>query len=241
MERVVLPAIIPTSYEDLVRAVALYDTNVPWVQIDLMDGVFVPTASWPYGSVDSPKSIVDSMQLPKTEELAYEVHLMVQDPVEIGSACIAAGAKRVIAHVESFFDGGNSDKWTVNSVERARECFAQWKKQGAQVGVSLLLETPLDAVYPLIESGDVSVVQVMSITPIGVQGSVFDERAVQRVRTLKERYPDLVIAVDGGVSKKTLPMLAQAGAVHFGVGSAIVKADDPLAAYAALVETLQQI
>lgn len=258
MQGIVLPAVMPDSFESLEGSVALFDTHVPWVQLDIMDGVFVPAISWPFIEVDSgppfaegfggaQQQTADSVRLPTTKELAYEVHLMVQDPCDIGNAFIAAGAKRVIAHIESFGDTVdsinevNSEQFTVDSTKRARECFAQWKKRGAQVGVSLLLETPLEAVYPLIESKDVSVVQVMSITPIGVQGSVFDERAVERVHTLKERYPNLVIAVDGGVSAQTLPDLAHAGATHFGVGSAIVKADDPIAAYRTLVHTVEHI
>lgn len=229
MERVVLPAIMPTSYEDLVRATALFDAQVPWVHIDIMDGVFLPATSWPYTEEHRAQSTGHSVvQLPKTEELAYEVHLMVQDSYGIGSAFIAAGAKRIIAHIESFIN--ESD---------ARSCLTTWKHMGAEVGVSLLLETPLEVVYPLIEHGDISIVQVMSISPVGVQGSTFNEQAIERIRVLHERYPHIAIAVDGGVSKDTLPNLVRAGAVHFGVGSAIMQSTNPIAAYQEMYDTLQ--
>lgn len=228
MERVVLPAIMPTSYEDLVRATALFDTQVPWVHIDIMDGVFVPATSWSYNEEYRAQGTGHSIDLPTTKVLQYEVHLMVQNPVEIGNACIVAGAKRVIAHIESFIN--ESD---------ARSCLTTWKHMGAEVGVSLLLETPLEVVYPLIEHGDISIVQVMSISPVGVQGSVFNEQAIERIRVLHERYPHIAIAVDGGVSKDTLPKLVRAGAVHFGVGSAIMQSTNPIAAYQEMYDTLQ--
>lgn len=229
MERVVLPAIMPTSYEDLVRVAAFFDTQVSSVHIDVMDGVFVPATSWPYTEEHRAQSIGRSVvQLPKTEELAYEVHLMVQDPYDIGSAFIAAGAKRIIAHIESFIN--ESD---------ARSCFTKWKHMGAEVGVSLLLETSLEVVYPLIEHRDVSVVQIMSISPIGVQGSTFNKQATERIRVLHEQYPHITIAVDGGVSKDTIPNLVHAGATHFGVGSAIVQSTNPVAAYQEICDTLQ--
>lgn len=223
----VLPAVMPGSYAELEDWVRVLDGVAPWVQIDVMDGVFVPAISWPYSSVTSTQSIVDSTKLPSTKELSYEVHLMVQEPEAIGRAFVRAGAKRIVVHVESFAD-----------TERARTCLNTVQSNGAEVGIALLLETPLEVVHPFVTEGLVSVVQVMSITPIGVQGAPFDERIYERVRTLRARYPLLDISVDGGIKKENAKHVIVAGATQLVVGSAIVKSPDPAAAYEEICATL---
>jgi thiamine monophosphate synthase len=71
----------------------------------------------------------------------------------------------------------------------------------------------------------------MSVATIGAQGAPFDSRAIGRIRDLHERLPDLPLAVDGGVSVVNIDSLVEAGATGFSVGSAIMRAPDPAAAY----------
>jgi len=73
----------------------------------------------------------------------------------------------------------------------------------------------------------VSSVQVMSIARVGYQGEKFDERALVRISELRELYPDVTIAVDGGVSSENLKSLFDAGANSFNIGSAIMKSKNP--------------
>ena len=46
----IIPAILPKNYEDLKNKIALVRGIIPIVQIDICDGVFVETASWPFSS-----------------------------------------------------------------------------------------------------------------------------------------------------------------------------------------------
>jgi len=223
MDIQVIPALMPESYEELEHGVRIF-SETPCIQIDIMDGRFVPTKSWPY-SQDSRFKIQD-IRLPD-EKVFYEVHLMVQEPEEIGVAFINSGAKRIVAHIESF---GAAD-----TIQQARQCFGYWRALGAEVGISLLLDTPLSAIAPFIESQDVDVVQVMSIAQIGVQGSTFDVRAYDRIRELRTRYPTLSIAVDGGIKQEHVEKLIDAGATRLCVGSALTRAEYPREAYDAFV------
>ena len=109
-----------------------------------------------------------------------------------------------------------------------------WKGAGAsEVGLTLLMDTPLDVVGPIAIECDV--VQLMSIAKLGHQGMPFEPGVVKRIKDLHARYPDLIIEVDGGVSKANIVDLVHAGATRFGVGSAISKAPDPKAAYGELL------
>jgi ribulose-phosphate 3-epimerase len=95
-----------------------------------------------------------------------------------------------------------------------------------------LIDTPLQALDAVVTQ--CSLVLLMSIGSVGREGIAFDERIYKRIRELKERHPSVSIAVDGGVSEKTIQKLIAAGAERFRVGSAIMKSSDPAKAYTQL-------
>ena len=66
----------------------------------------------------------------------------------------------------------------------------------------------------------------MGIEKIGFQGQSFDERVLHKVNDLRERFPELIISIDGGVSLETAPLLIKAGANRLVAGSAILKSED---------------
>ena len=70
------------------------------------------------------------------------------------------------------------------------------------------------------------VVQLMGIAKLGEQGLPFDERVIRRVQILRQRLPNLAIAVDGGVNLDNAPTLIAAGATRLVVGSALWRAKD---------------
>lgn len=201
-----------------------------WVQLDISDGAFTSARSWPYGEGqwDELESMAaGGMDLPSAPPLQYETHLMVEEPRELGMRLAEAGIVRIIGHVEAFAD----DKEILSALD-------SWRTSGArEVGLALLLDTPLPVLEPMIGACDV--VQVMSIATLGAQGAAYDARAVARIKELHTKYPELVISVDGGVSEKNIAELTRAGARRFGVGSAITKAPDPEEAYRNLKATAE--
>lgn len=218
----IVPAIMASEWEDLVSQVNTVAHIAPQVQIDVMDGQLVPSFSFPYN-----KTFFKGQRLPYLDALKYEIHLMVQHPKEVGHQFIAAGAQRIIAQIEGFREG-----------EEAR-VLQEWRAVGAETGVSLMLDTDLANVDPLLEKDLISIVQIMSIARVGFQGEKFDPRALVRIKELRTRYPDVTIAVDGSVNESTLEPLLDVGVDQFGVGSAIMKADTPSAAYAHLQQLLE--
>ena len=183
------------------------------IQIDVMDGHLVPSISFPYN-----KTILSEQEFPYKGRIDFDIHLMVQNPQEVGNRFIKAGATTIIAQIEGFRES------TADSV------FREWKENGAVTGVSLLLDTPIEEIVPLIESNVVSIVQVMSIARIGYQGEKFDERAITRIKELREMYPEITIAVDGGVKIENVKRIVATGVHIIGVGSAIMKEEDPVGA-----------
>ena len=219
----IVPALMADEWESLVTQVELITPVAKRVQIDVMDGQLVPSFSFPYN-----KTMLSDQRFPHTDSIHYDVHLMVQHPQEVGERFIAAGADTIIAQIEGFRAG------------EAERVFLEWKEQGVETGVSLLLDTPLEVADSLVQSGAVSIVQIMSIARIGYQGEQFDERAFERISILRERYPNITIAVDGGVKIDTVQQLIERGAELLGVGSAIMKSENPVAALTSFNESIER-
>jgi ribulose-phosphate 3-epimerase len=216
----IIPAIMPhdmNMFREQAQTVSRFSSIA---QLDVMDGKFVPGVSWPFDNNDP----IELTEFP-VPSLVWEAHLMIENPHEVGVQFAAIGAERIVGHIEAF-----------GAETVAREALQAWRAAGARkVGISLLLDTPLESITPLVDSGDADYVQVMGIATIGVQGSDFDERTYKRVRTLRQKYPDLHIAIDGGVDENNARELIDAGATRLAVGSGIWKTEDPAAAYRALL------
>jgi len=212
----------PPDFAELSRRSKEFAEFSPRVQLDVGDGAFVPARSWPYGEgqLSELKVLADRSEgLPYAEKILYEAHIMAQKPQEVGVLLARAKAQRIIGHIETFA-----------SANEARDALAAWRSAGAkEVGFSLLLDTPLSVVAPLVSECDV--VQLMAIAKLGYQGAQFEPRIFDRIREVRAAYPDLIVEIDGGVSESTIADLVRAGATRFSVGSAISKAIDPKAAY----------
>lgn len=84
--------------------------------------------------------------------------------------------------------------------------------------------------FPLLDSADADerpdMCLVMTVEP-GFGGQKFMPDMMPKVERLRQRYPDLNIEVDGGLSEKTIDVAADAGANVIVAGSAVFGAEDP--------------
>lgn len=216
----------PESREELAERTRFLALFADSAQLDIGDGEFVSVSSWPYR-----EGQWRELESPECRDLfsgfAYEAHLMVREPKQLGQLLAQAGVARLLPHLEVF-----------QSDDDIRRCFALWREVGArEVGLSVLIDTPLSRLEGILE--DCSVIQLMSIARLGSQGAPFDARVYDRIRELHALHPALTIAVDGGVSLDTIEDLVRAGASRFGVGSAISKALDASEAYRELKKRAQ--
>ena len=212
----VIPTCVPRSLGELHATVEQVRTFADSIHIDIDDGIFTPESSWPFIQ----GSRVGEFDTSKLHGGVFDVHLMVSDAREIGENFIKAGARSVIAHIESFIDK-----------HALRDTIAAWRSLGVpRVGLAILLDTHLADLEPSIPFCDF--VHVLSVARIGAQGAPFDLRALDRIADLSERHPGVPISVDGGVSAGTIGSLVQAGARRFAIGSAIMQVPNPARAYA---------
>jgi ribulose-phosphate 3-epimerase len=223
----IIPAIIPTSFQDLDSKVSLVAGHVNHVQIDVTDGVFVESKSWPYNGADDmfDELLKEDVALPHWQTMSYEVDLMVSNPSVEVDRWIRAGAHRVIVHVEST----DAVKDLALAV-RLKYGSIKYAVHGIEFGIAIGAETDIESIFPLLRDQDkdglelIDFVQVMGIKHIGFQGQPFHEATYERVDKLHDAFPGLPISIDGGVSLDTAPGLIRSGATRLVSGSAVFEA-----------------
>jgi pentose-5-phosphate-3-epimerase len=114
----IIPAIMPDDYEDLVAKAGLVKNKVDWVQIDVMDGKYTKSISWPYSSNEHFNDILNGDEgLPFWENINYELDLMVQDPESEALKWVNAGAGRIILHLKTL---DNNFEILIDKLKRIR-------------------------------------------------------------------------------------------------------------------------
>lgn len=218
MKYEIIPAILSHTYEDLHEHLARVDGIAPMVQIDVCDGAYTPSKTWPY--MKGPRkeyekhfmSFVDQSEgFPFWESISIEADLMVADPETVASEWISAGAERVIVHFESA---------TPELVARSLSLITE---RGADAGIAVNPSTPPHEASVFISNNlsNIAFVQCMGIDKEGFQHQRLDTAVFDMISTIRSQFPDLSISVDGGVTLDNASQLLDAGANRLVAGSAI--------------------
>lgn len=209
----VLPSLLLCDFGDLKGEVArLAEAGTRVLHLDVMDGHFVPNMTYAMPIVEG---------LRRHTQMPLDVHLMISDPAGYAKPMVDAGADLLTFHVEAVEDA-------VETAERIREL-------GVSVGVALNPETPLatlNACLPVVD-----LVLVMSVEA-GFGGQQFNPVALEKIKALREAYPDLLLEIDGGIDSTTIVSAREAGSDLFVVGSAIFRRDDYRAALDELTDAI---
>jgi ribulose-phosphate 3-epimerase len=176
--------------------------GVDAIQVDIMDGCFVPPITFGSGVVGALRSAVN---------LPLDVHLMIVEPDRHLAAFVEAGADRLVVHQEACL--------------HLHRVLGTIRKLGVQAGVAINPATPLSAVEEVLEVADM--IQVMTVNP-GWGGQPFLHHQLEKITRLKqmldERSLQAAIAVDGGIDAETAPLVVKAGASVLVAGSSLFNA-----------------
>ncbi len=208
--RKIIPALLTDNCQDLEEMTKVCSGFCEYAQVDIMDGEFVASKSIGKESLFNFNSFV-----------AYELHLMVVDPLAwVESACHAK-AKRIIYHYEIDKDH--------------QEIISRVKKEGLSVGVAVNPSTAIVELENIIDKIDT--VLFMSVEP-GFYGASFKPEVLEKIKEFKSKYPKKRIGIDGGVKFDNFRVIKDTGVDDICVGSAILKADNPKIAYKSFRELL---
>ncbi len=199
----VIPAILAKDKEDLLRRVLSVKEFVRIIQIDVMDGIFVPNKTVGLDSLES---------LPKN--LKYEFHWMVKDPINWVKRF--PGPHIHLIHIE-----------TIHSKKEFDELEVLVKKLGGKLALAINPETPLESLTAYLNR--VGEVLIMTVHP-GFSGQSYIAEMASKIRKLRTLNPKLDIEVDGGVNLKTIAHAYAAGANLLVAASSIFSSSDKKAA-----------
>ena len=222
----IVPAVLSKSRASLIETLDRYAAfGASRVQIDVVDGVFATPASWPYNAPGELEELVQKgKSLPHLDTLTYEIDLMCVDAEKAALMWAALGVTRFTVHIEGIPEPRHY-------LERVRQGLEHSIPGLISLGAALNVSTPttlLDAAL-----GEAGYVQFMGIATIGRQGEPFDKRTPERIKRFHTTHPEVAIQVDGGVSLANASELFAVGVTDLIVGSGILRAEDPRAAYEA--------
>jgi len=226
----VIPAILPKDLDDLRDKMSQISGRVPLVQIDICDGKFVPSKTWPYvkGGMDEFDRIKSEDEgLPFWDSLDFEIDLMIRNPEEVVFDWVMVGAKRLVLHLESAPD-------ILDTIKKLRAEYGTAKEEnfGLEIGVALDIKTSNEEVYKILDLKDedgesiIDFVQFMGIDNMGFQGQEFNDQVLEKISDLRVLYSNIPISVDGGVNFDNAADLISAGATHLISGSAVFESGD---------------
>lgn len=209
MKILIAPSILSADFGRLQDEVASIEDSADWLQLDVMDGHFVPNLSF---GAPVAKWIKTRLHL--------DVHLMVENPADRIAEFQAIGAKHITFHAEA-----------VKDTATRRALIKAIRSTGATAGIALNPETPVSAIDDVV--GEVDMVLVMSVHP-GFGGQQFISDVLKKVEALRDKHPTLMIQIDGGIDHVTAAKARAAGANNLVAGSYIFRASDRDAAIALL-------
>ena len=187
---IVSPSILAADFNALDQEMKkVNDSSCEWVHLDVMDGKFVPNTTFDEKLVKELRPISNKV---------FDVHLMIEKPVEHVMKYYEAGADYVTFHFEA--------------CENIKEVLETLKKQNLKVGLSIKPATSvtvLDEFLPYLD-----LILVMSVEP-GKGGQKFMDSCLDKIDYLVKKRSEsnysYLVEVDGGINLDTARLVKKVG------------------------------
>lgn len=197
----IIPAILEKEFRKAEFKLNEINGLFPWVQIDVIDGVFN------FGKTFDLELITKLTE--KVNNPLFDIHLMVKEPIKWVEKCLFVGATRVIGQVEMM---NNREDFVDKVLET-----------GMEAGLAFDIETKIEKIPE-----ETSVVLLMG-RKSGFESFELDERIWEKIEEAKkireQNNLEFKIAIDGGVSLKNMEKFRDNGADILYCTSAIFNGD----------------
>jgi len=193
--------------------IALLETSgAQLVHFDVMDGCFCPMLT-----IGPP--IVKAVKTP----LLKDVHLMITEPLAMLADFVKAGADIVSVHLEA-------DRYIHRALQELGGMQnANDTERGLVRGLVLNPGTPVEAVEPMLD--EVELVMLLAVNPgwSGQRLGAQTPRRLERLRRLVEASGnDILVGIDGGITRENIGEVAKLGPDLMVAGSAVFDGKDPM-------------
>ena len=213
MEFKIAPSILAADFLHLEKDIRLVNECGDVIHLDVMDGSLVPNISFGFSVID---------QVAKIARAPMDAHLMVVHPERWFERLAADRVAMCSFHLEA-------------AGESTSEYIARIHALGMKAGVVINPDIPVERLFPYI--GEADYFLLMSVFA-GFGGQKFIPESLGRARILRaeidRRGADALIEMDGGINMSTVSSVREAGVDIAVAGSAVFKAEDPVAAVRAL-------
>ena len=201
----IVPVILAQSQEEFIEKVHNDEVKklAPLFQIDILDGSLFNTTCW--ADIEIIKTLD---HLPN-----FELHLMIDNPLPVIKMWKEniPSLQRAIIHAEIHRPLG--------------AVIDQIKLLNLEVGIAVNPETDLMSVKNQIE--DVDILLIMGVHPGASGQSFLGEFILKKIQNARAHFPNINIAVDGGITLENVKSIIDAGTNQLCVSSAIWKAKNP--------------
>lgn len=164
------------------------------LHVDVFDGVFLDS---PYALTFGPQ-MVQAMRKSCNSDTILDLHVCVERPGRYVEAMAKAGGSTFIFMWEAH-DVDTRLKAALEIARAVKDC-------GMECGISINPCTEVEDISELLESGLISVVDVLAVEP-GFGGQTFQEIAIEKIQKLvgfrRTSGKTFQIMVDGGINQET--------------------------------------
>lgn len=207
----VIPGILEKEWSEIERKILLVKDFAKTIHIDIIDGKFAPNTTF-----------MDPTPFAKySSDIFFELHLMVEEPINFLKPFADVGFKRFLGHIEKMSDPFD------------------FVAQGQLLGeVGLFIDGPTSVEALTVAVDDVDVIGIFTAAKAGASGQPFEPSVLKKVRAIRAKSPTIPIEVDGGTNDETTLQSCQAGATRFVATSFLYKSDNPYAQFQTLQSCL---
>jgi len=183
----VIPGILEKEWSEIVKKIELVKPLTQTIHIDLLDGKFAGNTTF-----------MDPTPFKKySSEIFFELHMMVDEPIQYVDSFAACGFKRFLGHIEKMSD---------------QQEFVEKVSQIGEVGLAVDGETSLSKIK--VPAIDLDCLLIMTIKA-GFSGQEFSKDFAQKIDTYRLQDNLLPLEVDGGINDKTIFDALAFGATRF--------------------------
>lgn len=158
------------------------DYDIDYIHIDVMDNTFTNNVAY---------SIEEINEINKISNKKLDIHLMVNDPIKYINSFNNMNIEYIIFHVEIDKDINN----LINTVHG----------MGYKCGLAINPNTNINTLEQYINNIDL--ILVMSVMP-GYGGQLFINSIYNKLESLRNKYKNITISVDGGINQDNIYKLS---------------------------------